>query len=437
MKKILVVDGSQSVQDMISGALSEKYRVLRALSAPEAIDLYAVEKPDLVLCELALEKTTGLELQRSLSERHENLAPFLLMSDGAQEDSECVCLDAGAIDYIAKPFRPEVLLRRVDNAMRQIEGLRQLRGLRVAAETDPMTGLFNKSFVQKTLSAFCPKATGALMMFDLDNFKLVNDLYGHSAGDRLLIRFAEILRRVVRSTDVVGRMGGDEFIVFCHDIRDERLVLEKVQTVNDELLSAAREVMGPDMNIPVGASVGAVFVLGDGRDFAELYREADKALYSVKQGSKRGCAFFREQAERSAPEARPECSDPLSSARAILCERGLRNGAYELGFENFRCIYRFVVRGMENYRYDAEFAIFSLGADVPEATADEFGALLCQSLRRSDVYTKHGSHQYLVIFPQPIPDHGDVAIRRVLGKWEQMGKNVPVVCEHKPILIED
>ena len=202
MKKILIVDDAQFMQKVTSGILSEKYETVCASSGPEAMELYEAEKPDMVLSDLIMPQMTGLELQRLLTEKYDEHIPFMFMTADEREENESLGLEAGAMDYIRKPFKPEVLLRRVDNIMRHVENLRQIQGLKVVAETDPMTGLLNKAFVTKTLTELCPKDIGTLMMVDLDSFKLVNDLYGHGMGDRILIRFAEILKSVIRSSDV-------------------------------------------------------------------------------------------------------------------------------------------------------------------------------------------------------------------------------------------
>ena len=89
---------------------------------------------------------------------------------------------------------------------------------------DPMTGLLNKASSEFEISQLCQSAKGALLMIDLDSFKLVNDIHGHAMGDKILITFAEILRAVVRPIDVVGRLGGDEFIAFCQHVSDESVI---------------------------------------------------------------------------------------------------------------------------------------------------------------------------------------------------------------------
>ena len=433
MKKILIVDDAQFMQKVTSGILSEKYETVCASSGPEAMELYEAEKPDMVLSDLIMPQMTGLELQRLLTEKYDEHIPFMFMTADEREENESLGLEAGAMDYIRKPFKPEVLLRRVDNIMRHVENLRQIQGLKVVAETDPMTGLLNKAFATKTLTELCPKANGILMMVDLDSFKLVNDLHGHGMGDRILIRFSEILRSVIRSSDVAGRMGGDEFIVFCRDIRDEALVAEKSAAINAQLLASAKEFMGEDMNIPLGASIGAVLVPDEGTEFSDLYKKADKALYTVKQNGKHGYAFFHQHEAPSAAEAHKETAGSLAAARMILEERNRQKGAYELGFENFRTLYRFIVRSMENYHYDAEFALFSFAADAPAAAVDSFGDLLRQTLRRSDVYTKSGKSQYMVLLPQPGADHGAGIIDRILSNWCSLDQNTPVTCEHETV----
>ena len=429
MKKILIVDDAQFMRKVTSSILSEKYETVCAASGEEALALYQAERPDLVLSDLIMPGMTGLELQHRLVEQYGGLIPFMFMTADEHEESESLGLEAGAMDYIRKPFKPEVLLHRVDNIMRHIESLRQIQGLKVVAETDPMTGLLNKAFATKTLTELCPRENGILMMVDLDSFKPVNDLYGHDMGDKVLIRFAEILRSVTRSSDIVGRMGGDEFIIFCRDIRDEALIAEKSRVINESVLTAARELMGDDMNIPIGASIGAVPVPDEGIEFNTLYKKADKALYSVKQNGKHGYAMFhdREASAASAVEESPAGS--LAAARMILEERSRPKGAYELGFESFRTLYRFLVRAMENYHYEVEFVFFSFDGSTSPDVMDAFGEKLCQALRRSDICTRSG-RQFMVLLPAPGADHGQTIIGRVLSAWTA-ASGAPVTCEHE------
>ena len=437
MKKILIADQARSFQSDAYPALSKQYEVLFAVSDEEALTLCTAEdRPDVVLYALAPPDPAGLELQRRMTERYGERIPFLFAFTGEEDERRYLSLEADATDYVLLPCKTKVLLHRVSSIIRQIDSLQQLQGLRAVAETDAMTGLLNRRSLQKTLTELCAHSGGVLMMIDLDNFKPVNDLYGHGMGDRVLLRFADILRNSIRTSDVAGRMGGDEFIVFCRDIHSERLIAEKAAAINESLLAAAKEFMGEDMSIPLGASVGAVFVPDDGKSFVELYHKADKALYSVKQNGKHGCAFFHGVGGHAAAEPHRSGSASLETVRMILEERGKQGGAYELGLENFHCVFRFLMRGMEVFRYDADLVLFTFGPDAPEDTVDAFNTVLRQTLRRSDVYTKGSRRQYMALLPQPLSSHGEVAIQRVLENWKRLD-NTPVTVEHESLTLDE
>lgn len=435
MKKILIVDDAQDSLREAYDLLSEQYETVFAATADEALKLCKPEdRPDMVLYALATPHLNGLELQRRMTEQYGERIPFLFALSDEDEERRYLSLDADATDYVLLPCKHNVLLHRVSNIMRHIDSLQQLRGLRAVAETDTMTGLLNRRSVQKTLTELCARASGILMMIDLDNFKLVNDLYGHSMGDRVLIRFAEILRQNIRTSDIAGRMGGDEFIIFCRDIRSERLIAGKTEAVNASLLAAAKEFMGEDMNIPLGASVGVVFVPDEGTSFVDLYRKADKALYSVKQNGKHGYAFYHGGEGPVEAEHHRGGSESLETVHAILEERGHQGGAYELGLENFRCVFRFLMRGMEVFHYDAELVLFTFASSAPDEVIDTFGAMLRQTLRRTDICAKSSNRQYMALLPQPITAHGEAAIQRVLENWKKLGK-IPVTVEHESLTL--
>ncbi|MEG0751260.1 MAG: diguanylate cyclase [Oscillospiraceae bacterium] len=159
--------------------------------------------------------------------------------------------------------------------------------LEAAAERDSMTKLYNHDSTISHISRFMKMegSTGnhALFAVDLDNFKLINDTFGHQQGDKFLIRVAEVFSRIFRSSDIVGRVGGDEFMVLMKNIASVGQVASKAE----ELVHALQfSCASNSVTLQLSASVGiAIFRHGD-KTFEELYSQADSSLYQVKSGSK-------------------------------------------------------------------------------------------------------------------------------------------------------
>lgn len=156
---------------------------------------------------------------------------------------------------------------------------------------DLFTNLYNKqafaSEVCRQLEADGDKQA-ALLLFDLDRFKHVNDTYGHIEGDKVIQQTAHILKTSFRSGDLVGRMGGDEFGVFCRHGIDRDLLVARVKHIGEQFA----RIVFPDQSV-VTCSVGIAFSR-PGKNFETLYKEADTALYRRKKGGRNGYTFYEE-----------------------------------------------------------------------------------------------------------------------------------------------
>lgn len=420
-KKILIVDDEKISLMMTNHILASEYDTVCVSSGNEALEVYEKERPDLVLSDLRMPNMTGFELQMKIQERFNDAVPFIFMTADRDEETESVGLQQGAVDFIHKPFRADVLLKRIGNILRMIE---QISGLKKASATDPMTGLLNKASAQAEISELCRKAPGALMMIDLDSFKPVNDLYGHSMGDKILIRFAEVLQSAVRFTDITGRMGGDEFIAYCQNVSDESVIAEKVQYINEQILASARSLMGEDMSIPLGASIGCVFAPDEGTDFETLFRKADKALYNVKQNGKHGYEVYHEGTLANQQDEK-HVTD-IQNVFTILNERNRAKGAMNLPLEQYRTVYQFLSRMVVNYKKEIWVLLFSMhqtgaGALSLEEVSNQFMEVLQGSLRASDVITQNSKNQVLAILNETNRMNCEVVISRIMKNWEKAG----------------
>ena len=418
MKKILIVDDMEVSLMITENMLAEHYQTFCASSGPEAMEIYRREKPDMVLSDFRMPGMTGYELQQLLQEEYHETIPFMFMTADHNEEVESKGFDNGAMDFIKKPFRPDVLLRRVANIIQTVD---QINGLKKTSTTDALTGLLNKSSSEVELTKICNSSIGALMMIDLDSFKLVNDIHGHSMGDNVLIAFADILRKAFTPADIVGRMGGDEFIAFCNGVHDEDVIRQKAEFINDKITEAAKKLMGDDMNIPLGASIGCVFVPMSGNDFIELYKKADKALYTTKQNGKHGYSVYTEETNESTEEDGVN----ISQIEMILGERNIDEGAYVLPFETFRIVYRFLKRTRGIYGKNSCLVIFTMkqhkeGDFKLSQAVDDFFTVARATLRQGDVITQNGKNQFFVILTNADAQRDvNSAVRRIGDRWDR------------------
>jgi len=230
-----------------------------------------------------------------------SLAELLIMlllrfiPHGAGPYSEAV-LDTALLAVLSAPAIYIWVIKPFVDA--QDEALAQISHL---ALTDPVTQLANRRLISTHLEKLITgsvrhKDYGAVLLIDLDGFKLVNDNYGHEAGDALLVEIAKRLQSIVRSEDIVGRLGGDEFIVLLHRLGgDERLAHDGALRVADTLIKKISETFDfSGKTLQVGASIGIRLLGFEEQDTETAIRQADRAMYRAKEAG-RGCAVFFEK----------------------------------------------------------------------------------------------------------------------------------------------
>lgn len=188
-------------------------------------------------------------------------------------------------DATGVPVKAVGVIIDIDREKRSTEKLLE------QARRDTLTKLYNKGTSEKLIRELLPAngEVSALLIIDMDDFKLVNDSKGHMFGDAFLVETANEIRKRFRQMDVVGRIGGDEFLVFIRAIPSLDLVREKAE----QIIAAVRELGGrSDMEGKVSCSIGVAVAPDHGQTFSELYRRADHALYYAKKQGKNRYAIY-------------------------------------------------------------------------------------------------------------------------------------------------
>lgn len=294
------------------------------------------------------------------------------------------------------------------------------RRLEKAAQTDGMTGLLNKASAEEAISEAVKQVPGALLVMDLDNFKLVNDLYSHKMGDRLLVRFAKLIQSVTRENDIAGRIGGDEFAVFCEGLTDENTIVKKTAFLNNEIVKSAREYMGSDMEIPLGCSTGVAMVPQAGRDYGILFAKADLALHEIKKSGKHDVRIYRDQ---KVEQSESSGSD-LFNLRVIFGERNPKQSALVADREQFQNVYRSMVRLSSANGWDLHLIEFTLEAKDEKtlpAGMKRFMGLAEELLRGCDVIMQYNGSQVIVLIMEPEGKDYLIPVNRILDAWKQEG----------------
>jgi diguanylate cyclase (GGDEF)-like protein len=290
--KVLIADDSATSRAMLRAALARwGYEVVMAENGAEAWDILArPDAPPMAILDWVMPHLTGPEVCSKVREtRREPYTYILLLTSKAGKDETSAGLDAGADDYIVKPFNQQELSSRlkvgkriIDLQLRLIEAQEELRE---KASKDLLTKLPNRAWILGNLEGEIARShrdgrSVGVILLDIDHFKKVNDTYGHFAGDEVLRETGARLRSSMRAYDQVGRYGGEEFLVVLPNCDMEQATAQAERMRQRLCESPMRVDVG--IEIPVTASFGVTVTDLSDKSLDLFIRVADEALYRAK-----------------------------------------------------------------------------------------------------------------------------------------------------------
>jgi two-component system cell cycle response regulator len=305
--RILIADDDVTSRLVLAGVLKKHgYEVVVTVDGAEAWD--AMQRPDapkLAVFDWEMPGLAGVDVCRRVRTIQSDQPPYIILLTSRGEKTDIVTgLKAGADDYLAKPFDPGELLARVDVGRRMVELQARLSEARDAlaheAMHDPLTGVLNRRAFTIALARELSRKRRhqnvlAVGICDVDGFKQINDTYGHQAGDEVLCELVRLIESNLRKHDVLGRHGGDEFVLVTEHAREDGpgLLYERLRAE-----VAGRSVHTTAGDIPTTISFGVKICETDETE-AELLAAADRALYQAKSSGRNRVSIASETAQPS------------------------------------------------------------------------------------------------------------------------------------------
>ncbi len=299
---ILIVDDDPNSVLLISRTVQEVgYSTTTADDGETALQLVQERSFDLILLDIMMPGIDGFEVCQLIQEDQDqqNKTPIIFLTSVTDSASIVKGFELGAVDYINKPIIGKELVARVET---HLELSRQRNRLEQQATIDELTQLLNR---RGFINAFNDRLKfhqrthmmAALLFMDLDHFKKINDSMGHGAGDELLKKVSNILRRLIRDTDIIGRFGGDEFVIGLLDIKSPE---DAAMISNKIIADISKPFIVKDTEVFIGTSIGISLFPDDTEQLSNLIKNGDNAMYQAKKAGKNCYAFYEKKMEETA-----------------------------------------------------------------------------------------------------------------------------------------
>lgn len=430
MKRLLIVDDDNMNCVMAEYALSKDYEVFAVNSGSAALYFLENEPVDLILMDIEMPEMSGKEVASKIKENPKwSKIPIIFLTADSDPKTEAECLSWGADDFITKPFVPLVMNTRVSRILevyelrkdleKQLEKrTKQAEVATLKSQTDALTKLYNRDYLELRLNELLPGGSaGTLFMMDLDDFKTMNDTYGHIMGDKTLQYFAAVLKEYAREEDIVCRLAGDEFVTFYTGLKDRDVAAKKAEGIIKTFSEKMEELgYGGIVSVSVG-----IMMAQENDEYQELYNNADKALYCVKNNGKNAYHFYDENNDTITEVSTVMDLEYVSN----MMEKGLseKRGVFHLAYDEFKNVYDFISRCVARKKQKVQLVLFTMkmrNKDVDTSIEDVMQlweeSLIC-SLRSVDTGTRYSSSQYIVIFMDADLENGKAVAERVINRF--------------------
>ncbi len=291
-ERILVVDDARENVVLLEGLLNDDgFAVDSAYDGKDCLERVSVSGrglPDLILLDIQMPTIDGIETLKELKARKRSAdIPVIMVSANDSDKNIVEALDLGASDFVGKPIVYPVLRARIQSALRvaraNAELLKMNKDLYRLATRDSLTRCFNRRHFQELSTRELARAarTGSssvMMMIDIDHFKTINDKYGHELGDSSLHHLVCCCQQNIRNCDILGRLGGEEFAVFCPgtDLSAGIQLAERLRAACERMTISAA---GRRCSITV--SIGVVEVMHN-EHLRSVFKRSDELLYEAK-----------------------------------------------------------------------------------------------------------------------------------------------------------
>ena len=436
---IVVVDDDPLALTHTKRILREQdMRVSCLRSGRDLLKFMSKNVPDLILLDIQMPEMDGFETYQEVRHMEEvegrEPTPIIFLSGVETSEAESRSFEQGASDFIRKPVHKDILIKRILNTVKRTK---EIELLKEEAAVDKLTGLLNKAAGTVRVTKLCAEQSGMLLILDLDNFKLVNDVYGHSMGDKVLIAFADVVRRNIRAQDVMVRIGGDEFMGFFANMNSEEALNSLHQRLNSELLKETVKLAGDGFNIPLSISIGAVLVPEYGQDYDMLFPLADNALYKVKQCGKNGARIYGQEGECDLSDEN-DIQKEFSRITQIVEGWHKRDGVISMDLKQFALIYHFLRQFYKRYGGTVVKLLFILSEEdnaevrpysLKEST-EKFELCLQDTLRKSDMILRHKPNQFYVLLQNLSEEDFQTVFQRIMDTWEAGEHHVGIHIEY-------
>jgi diguanylate cyclase (GGDEF)-like protein len=299
---VMIIEDHPDQRELLEIVLQkEGYRVITAANGVEALDRLAKEPVRVILSDVMMPKMDGFELMRKIRSNPEFKNVYIiLITARIQERDRVQGLDLGADDYITKPFSFSELLARVRVGARVVQYQQHLEH---QALVDSLTSLFNRRAFERKMEEEFERATRyhhalSLIILDVDDFKKVNDTYGHHWGDQVLKKIAEHLRTKTRRSDYPSRYGGEEFVLILPET-DVENALRVDSKVRSEIKATTFDSKGRAFSVTVSTGLSST-CNKEYSNWQQMLEDADQALYLAKNRGKDRVEVFFNEAKREA-----------------------------------------------------------------------------------------------------------------------------------------